>query len=96
MSEDCGLVWWWRWDIRGCTRALGDAYFDIFAVAWGFRGLGRPRLRETCIELLVQRTPVLASSFAFYIAHDPYTTTLAAYLFLTAALLTLLTLAFLR
>jgi len=27
----------------------------------------------------------LASSFAFYIAHDPYTTTLAALPFLTAS-----------
>ena len=79
------MAWWWRWGIAGARALLGDAYFDIFAVAWEFRGLGRPRLRETCIASLVQRDSVLVISFAFYIAHDPYTTTLAAHPFLTAA-----------
>ena len=75
---------------------LGDAFIDIFAVAWEFRGLGRPRLSETCIASLVQRELALATLFAFYIAHDPYTTTLADHFFLSAALLTPLTLAFWR
>ena len=55
VREGCGLVWWCRWGIAGARALLGDAFGDIFAVAWGFRGLGRPRLRETYIELLVQR-----------------------------------------
>ena len=86
VSEDCGLVWWRRWGIAGARALLGDAYVDIFAVAWEFRGLGRPRLRETCIELLVQRYFVFANSFAFYIALHPYAITLAARSFLTAVI----------
>ncbi len=38
------LVWWWLWAIVGARALLGDVIFDIFTVALGFRGLGRPRL----------------------------------------------------